>query len=233
MKQQPLYDIAEVCHRLGITSRTLRFYEAKGIISSTTTGISSRRQYTEEQLSHIKNVLVLRSLGLSVSSIAELQHTETDLKEVVLSKRAEIEASIETKIHEINLLNDALSALEAGKNIFTEEWQHAPDANAKETKIAEICARAIINDDTDTLYQYFAPRMVRYLPKDAYNAVKKDTFSPLGEFVSYDRVVIDENHPNKIYHFIKFSKLGLKITFVFSGGLISGLWLGYYDTNVR
>lgn len=233
MKQQHLYDIAEVCHRLGTTSRTLRFYEAKGIISSTTAGISSRRQYTEEQLSHIRNVLVLRSLGLSVSSIAELQHTNADLKEAVLSKRAEINASIDTKIREINLLNDALSALEAGKDIFTEEWQHIPDVSTEEKQLAEICARAIINGDDDTLYQYFAPRMIRYLPKDAYNAVKQDTFSPLGEFVSYDSVVIDENHPNKIYHFIKFTNLGLKITFVFSGGLISGLWLGYYDTNAR
>ena len=56
MWQKPLYDITEVCKMLGTTSRTLRFYEEKGIIQSTTVGTSSRRQYTEEQISHIKNV---------------------------------------------------------------------------------------------------------------------------------------------------------------------------------
>ena len=60
-----MYDITEVCKMFGTTSRTLRFYEEKGIIQSTTVGISSRRQYTEEQVSIIKNVIVLRALGLS------------------------------------------------------------------------------------------------------------------------------------------------------------------------
>ena len=88
MYQKQMYDITEVCKMLGTTSRTLRFYEEKGIIQSTTVGTSSRRQYTEEQISHIKNVLVLRTLGLSVKAIAELQNSGMDLKDAVLSKRA-------------------------------------------------------------------------------------------------------------------------------------------------
>ena len=89
MYRKSLYDIAEVCKMLDTTSRTLRFYEEKGIIQSTTVGISTRRQYTEEQISRIKNVLVLRTLRLSVKAIAELQTKGIDLKEAVLSKRAE------------------------------------------------------------------------------------------------------------------------------------------------
>lgn len=41
MYQKSLYDITEVCKMLDTTSRTLRFYEEKGIIQSTTVGISS------------------------------------------------------------------------------------------------------------------------------------------------------------------------------------------------
>ena len=69
MKGTYLYDITDVCRLLGTTSRTLRFYEQKGIISSTTVGSSARRRYTEEQLVHIKNVLALRTLGLSIKAI--------------------------------------------------------------------------------------------------------------------------------------------------------------------
>lgn len=36
MYQKSLYDITEVCKMLDTTSRTLRFYEEKGIIQSTT-----------------------------------------------------------------------------------------------------------------------------------------------------------------------------------------------------
>ena len=43
MYQKQIYDITEVCKMLGTTSRTLRFYEEKGIIQSTTVGTSSRR----------------------------------------------------------------------------------------------------------------------------------------------------------------------------------------------
>lgn len=159
MYQKPLYDITEVCKMLSTTSRTLRFYEEKGIIQSTTVGTSSRRQYTEEQLSLVKNVLVLRTLGLSVKAIAELQNSGTDLKEAVLSKRAEIYASIESRVREINLLNEALSALESGKNIFNEDWQLSSAMDAKEKEIARLCTDAILNGDDNVLYEHLSPRL--------------------------------------------------------------------------
>ena len=233
MYQKQMYDITEVCKMLGTTSRTLRFYEEKGIIQSTTVGTSARRQYTEEQLSLIKNVLVLRTLGLSVKSITELQTKGTDLKEAVLSKRAEIYASIESRVREINLLNEALSALESGKNIFSEDWQHPLTLNTTEKDIAKICTDAILSDDTNLLYKYISPRLSEYMPRDVYLVVRKDTFAPLGDFVSIDKIVADDRFSNKLYCFIRYSKLGLKITYVFHGGKIDGLWLGYYDMNER
>ena len=233
MYQKTLYDITEVCKMLSTTSRTLRFYEEKGIIQSTTVGTSSRRQYTEEQLSLVKNVLVLRTLGLSVKAIAELQNSGTDLKEAVLSKRAEIYASIETRVREINLLNEALSALESGKNIFNEDWQLSSAMDAKEKEIARLCTDAILNGDDNVLYEHLSPRLVQYMPKDVYCVVRKDTLAPLGDFVSIEKTVADDRFSNKLYCFVRYTKLGLKITYVFHGGKIDGLWLGYYDLNAR
>ena len=233
MYQKQMYDITEVCRMLGTTSRTLRFYEEKGIIQSTTVGISSRRQYTEEQFSLIKNVLVLRTLGLSVKAIAELQNSGTDLKEAVLSKRAEIYASIESRAREINLLNEALSALESGKNIFNEDWQLSSAMNAEEKEIARLCTDAILNGDDNVLYEHLSPRLAQYMPKDVYCVVRKDTLAPLGDFVSIEKTVADDRFSNKLYCFVRYTKLGLKITYVFHGGKIDGLWLGYYDTNER
>ena len=233
MYQKSLYDITEVCKMLDTTSRTLRFYEEKGIIQSTTVGISSRRQYTEKQISRIKNVLVLRTLGLSVKAIAELQNKGIDLKDAVLSKRAEIYASIESRIREINLLNEALSAIESGKDIFAEDWQLSSVMNTEEKEIARICTEAILSGATDTLYEHLSPHLAEYMPRDVYIAVRKDTLAPLGEYLSVDRTVADNSFSNKLYCFIRYSKLGLKITYVFHGGKIDGLWLGYYDFNAR
>ena len=233
MYQKQMYDITEVCKMLGTTSRTLRFYEEKGIIQSTTIGTSARRQYSEEQLSLIKNVLVLRTLGLSVKAVAELQTQGADLKDAVLSKRAEIYASIDSRIREINLLNEALSALESGKDIFAEDWQLSSAMNAEEKEIARICTDAILSGDTDTLYEYLSSRLAEYMPRDVYLVVRKDTLAPLGNFVSIDKTVADDRFSNKLYCFVRYSKLGLKITYVFHGGKIDGLWLGYYDANMR
>ena len=233
MYQKQMYDITEVCKMLGTTSRTLRFYEEKGIIQSTTVGTSSRRQYTEEQVSLIKNVLVLRTLGLSIKAIVGLQNSGTDLKEAVLSKRAEIYASIESRVREINLLNEALSALESGKNIFNEDWQLSSAMNAEEKEIARLCTDAILNGDNNVLYEHLSPRLTQYMPTDVYCVVRKDTLAPLGDFVSIEKTVADDRFSNKLYCFVRYTKLGLKITYVFHGGKIDGLWLGYYDTNER
>lgn len=233
MNQKFLYDITEVCKMLGTTSRTLRFYEDKGIIQSTKVGASSRRQYTEEQLSLVKNALVLRTLGLSVKAIAELQNSGTDLKEAVLSKRAEIYASIESRVREINLLNEALSALESGKNIFNEDWQLSSAMNAEEKEIARLCTDAILNGDDNVLYEHLSPRLAQYMPKDVYCVVRKDTLAPLGDFVTIEKTVADDRFSNKLYCFVRYTKLGLKITYVFHGGKIDGFWLGYYDLNAR
>lgn len=233
MYQKQMYDISEVCKMLGTTSRTLRFYEEKGIIQSTTIWNSPRRQYTQKQITNIKNVLVLRTLGLSVKAIAELQTKGVDLKDAILSKRAEIYASIDSRISEINLLNEALSALESGKDIFAEDWQLSSAMNAEEKEIAEICTDAILSGDTDTLYEYLSPRLSEYMPKDVYRIVLKDTLAPLGDFVSLDKTIADDRFLNKLHCFVRYSKLGLKITYVFHGGKIDGLWLGYSNTNAK
>ena len=233
MEDKHLYDITEVCRMLGTTSRTLRFYEEKKIITSTTVGLSARRKYTEEQLLQIKNVLVLRSLGLSVKSITELQKEQSDLKNAVLSKRAEIYASIEAHIKEINLLNEAVYALELGKNIFDGVWQSRSDADFEELEIARLCTDAIISNDDEFLYKHLSSRLLQYMPKDVYSVARRDTLATLGDFLGIDEIAADKKYSNKIFSKVRYSKLGLMITFVFHAGKIDGLWLGYYDSTRR
>ena len=105
--------------------------------------------------------------------------------------------------------------------------------NAEEKEIARICTDAILSGDTDTLYEHLSPRLAEYMPRDVYLVVRKDTLAPLGDFVSIDKTVADDRFSNKLHCFIRYSKLGLKITYVFHGGKIDGLWFGYYDTNKR
>ena len=153
-----------------------------------------------------------------------------DLKNAVLSKHAEIYSSIDKRMREIHLLNEALSVIESGKNIFEENWQQSFSSPSAEIKrIAQICSRAIVAGATDELYHHLSPRMTQYMPRDVYEVGRKDTLLPLGEFISFEKAEADIKYPNKLYQFVKYSKLGLKITFVFHNQKIDGLWLGYYE----
>jgi DNA-binding transcriptional MerR regulator len=67
---QPL-DISEVCRRTGLTSRALRFYEARGLVAPLRT-YSGRRLYGPAELERINLVVTLKRAGLTLSQIGKL-----------------------------------------------------------------------------------------------------------------------------------------------------------------
>ncbi len=231
METGKIYDISEICEKLGTTSRTLRYYESQGLIQSTKHGVSSRRKYTERQLYDIKNVMALRSLGLSVKAIREIQNNNADLKDMICSKRAEIYALIDSNIRKINFLNEVLFSLDSENTDITALTQKTPEERKNVPHIIGDCTDAILNGKTDILYGYMSERMKQYLPKKAYEKIREDTFRPLGTFLRIEKPSVEENSPNKFIQFIRFTKLGLKITFVIYNDLIEGIWLGYYNAD--
>jgi len=229
MQEEQMYDINEVCKMLNTTSRTLRFYEEKGIIHSSKSAFSSRRQYTEQQLAHIRNVIALRTLGLSVKDIIALQQNSTDLKSAVMSRRAEIIAIIEEKHREINVLNETLALLDQGEDIFQSQPIRSVDHLPKDIEsIVMKCTVGIVQNDATPLYGYLSDKMKQYMPPDAYEVCRRDTLEPLGKFVSYGHIECDHKYPNVVYHYVEYEKFGLKIKYVFHQGQIHGFWMGYY-----
>ncbi|MBQ8163384.1 MAG: MerR family transcriptional regulator [Clostridia bacterium] len=230
MDKIELLGINELCKRLQTTSRTLRFYEQKGIISSTRDPFTKIRLYTKDQIIHIRNVMALRALGLSIKSISELQQKNTDLKEAILSRRAEIFAHIAEKNREINLLNEALAILESGEDLFDRNLNDIDFITSSEyEKIVSACTEAIITGDSPTLYRYIGTTLASYMPQSAFEAVRKDTLQVAGEFVAKKSIEQDKSYPNIVYSNVDFSKMGVRIKFVFHNGRIDGLWLNYYE----
>ena len=231
MNKKQLWDITEVCNMLGTTSRTLRFYEEKGLIKSTTEGLSHRRCYTEQQLAQIINVLSLRKMGLSLKAISQLLAKDIDLRDAVLSKRVEIYASIHSNLQELERLNGVLARIEAGQDVFQKEADK--EFFIAPTELSKRCAQAIVNGEHNALYEHISPRLLQYMPREVYITVRADTLLPLGEFVCFDGEEIDGEY-NQIHRFrARYTKAGLLITLVIYNEKIDGLWLGYYDTAER
>jgi DNA-binding transcriptional MerR regulator len=80
--EQPL-DIRDVAKRTGLTSRALRFYEARGLIQPLRT-YSGRRVYGLGELERIQQILALKRAGLSLAQIGKLTaRVAMDLRAIV------------------------------------------------------------------------------------------------------------------------------------------------------
>ena len=66
------WSIGEVAQLSGVTSRTLRHYDAIGLLHPAGVGAGGRRHYDAPQLLRLQQILVLRELGLGLADVAEV-----------------------------------------------------------------------------------------------------------------------------------------------------------------
>ena len=231
MDDKNTLDIGEVCTMLGVTSRTLRFYEEKGIIESTTPQFTARRRYTSDQIEHIKKVLVLRSLGLSVAKIKDLQCGSDSLSDAIAERKARLTASIMAKAKEIQLLDEALARIEAGDDIFTVKESQADDDEygSERMEVVKMCTDAFISGDYEVIFSYFSDKMKEYATLSTFHYAVGDTLKPLGDFVGFDRYGRDTDFRSTYYSYLKYERLILRLKFVFIKDEMRGFWMQYVD----
>ena len=64
--------IGEVCARCGVSSRTVRYYEELGLLPGVRRRAGGRRVYGAEELERLRFIQRLKTLGLSLAEIREL-----------------------------------------------------------------------------------------------------------------------------------------------------------------
>jgi MerR family transcriptional regulator, thiopeptide resistance regulator len=70
--------IQDVARLSGATSRTLRHYDAVGLVVPSRVGAGGIRYYDDDALVRLQRVLLLRGLGLGIPAIAEVLRGEAD-----------------------------------------------------------------------------------------------------------------------------------------------------------
>jgi DNA-binding transcriptional MerR regulator len=75
---EPRYRIGEAADRAGVTPRTLRYYEERGLLASTSTRPKGgHRLYTDADVTRVAELIRLRDLlGLSLEDLVELAEAE-------------------------------------------------------------------------------------------------------------------------------------------------------------
>lgn len=114
--------INEVVRRTGLTSRTLRFYETKGLVSPLRTA-SGRRIFDARELSRLHQIAVLKSAGLSLSQMQRLLAGHSVDMSAMLNAQLKMldeeAAQIERARHVIRF---AMARLDGGDQITAETF---------------------------------------------------------------------------------------------------------------
>jgi DNA-binding transcriptional MerR regulator len=97
-REQAEYQIGEVAERTGVTQRTLRFYEEKGLLNPPSRMDGGFRLYTEADVQRVAEIKRLQTLlGLSLAEIKEMVEAEEILRGIRAEYRqdAEVEEKLE------------------------------------------------------------------------------------------------------------------------------------------
>ncbi|WP_430883268.1 MerR family transcriptional regulator [Fusibacter sp. JL216-2] len=85
-----LVKIKDVASKYDVTARTLRYYESKGLLSSTRSDDYAYRLYDENAVRRLEQILILRKLNISIKDIQRVFATsDTEVVLDVLGKKVE------------------------------------------------------------------------------------------------------------------------------------------------
>ena len=87
--------ISEVANRTGLNVSNVRFYERKGLLTPVRDAESKYRDYTQEDVKRIKQILLYRKMGISVDTIYLLLNGQADMRDVLLRQKRELQLQIE------------------------------------------------------------------------------------------------------------------------------------------
>jgi DNA-binding transcriptional MerR regulator len=120
--------IGEVAERTGVTQRTLRFYEEKGLLKPPSRLDGGFRLYSEEDIERVERIKNLQSLlGLSLADIKEMVEAEEVKHQLratyrrdadVSERRAKIGRAIEVTEHQAGIIDQKLTALQDMKDLL-------------------------------------------------------------------------------------------------------------------
>ncbi len=79
--------IKDMERQTGLTSKSIRYYESKGLITVDRQEDNNYREYTQENLQQLKRIKLYRYLDFSIEEIKELQNPKNDIESIFINKQ--------------------------------------------------------------------------------------------------------------------------------------------------
>lgn len=133
MKDEILYTAGEIAKIAGVSLRTIRFYDVKGLLKPVSYSDAGYRYYNQESLAVLQKILMLKYLGFSLQQIESMIHDDisagkdtnsqlAEQKQLLQEKKTQLEQIITTiEIMEKSPEEDKWSYLVRLLNLLTDE----------------------------------------------------------------------------------------------------------------
>lgn len=133
-----LSKIGDVSARYGISSRTLRYYEEIGLLTSSREPNTSKRLYSPEMLTRLELILLLKQLSFAVKDIAEvlLSEDRSTTTRVFGRKLKEVQ-------RELGIMQSLQQLLQRYVDVMQAAGQPQNDAGAESIRLLLDAAQAI------------------------------------------------------------------------------------------
>ena len=120
-----------------VTSRTLRHYDAVGLLPPAWVAADGRRYYRRPELLRLQRILLLRELGLGLKPIAEALEREADPVSVLREHRDRLARERDRLARLVRTVDATIESLEGGEQMTAEQmfdgFEHDPhEAEARE-----------------------------------------------------------------------------------------------------
>lgn len=127
--EQKLYTAGELAKLAGVSLRTIRFYDVKGLLKPVKYSEAGYRYYNEDSVSLLQRILMMKYLGFSLQQIQEMMGTDentdaqlTQQKKLLQQRKRQLEEMISTlEIMENSPKEERWSYLIRLLNLLTEE----------------------------------------------------------------------------------------------------------------
>ncbi len=169
-------DIAEVARRTGLSSRALRFYEARGLVTPLRSA-SGRRHYGPGELARLHEIILLKRAGLSLAVIQRVTaKRHMDLRALVAAQIAALDIQKREIEETQSLLTAILSRIDRSEPIdvatFCSLIRQGETIMTQE-KWGEV-HRRYMNDEQLDAFKASAAALPADFDQDAHTAQWKD-----------------------------------------------------------
>ncbi|HEX2143058.1 MAG TPA: TipAS antibiotic-recognition domain-containing protein [Glycomyces sp.] len=160
------WSTAEVARMTGVTARTLRHYDAIGLLAPAGTGHGGLRQYGRSELLRLQQILLLKRLGLRLDTVAEILAGELDAAEALHRHLEQLQEERARLDRLTDTVATTIRQLEGSQTMTPETWFEGLDAGKQAEYEAEARRRwgdAVV-DAGDKAVKAMSPEERRQIP---------------------------------------------------------------------